>query len=123
MAFIQKLEVPATTDGAGAATVYSDPFTGRIVTIRYVKTDFDNGVDFVVTVDGTGEAVWTGTDVNASATVAPRQATHGVDGAASLYAAGGEPVEDKIAVAHDRLKFVIAAGGATKTGTFLVIVE
>lgn len=123
MSFIRKVSKTVATDAAGDATAYSDVFTGRISQIRYVKDSYDNGVDFTITVDGTGENVWVESNVNASATRAPRQATHDTVGAASLYAAAGEPVEDKIAVAHDRLKIVIAQGGNVKSGTFHVLVE
>ena len=123
MSFVTKLSVPATTAADGSATVYSAVFTGKISQIRYAKTDFADGADFVVTVEGTGEAVWSENNVNASATRAPRQATHAVDGSASLYAAGGEPVEAQIAVAHDRLKIVIASGGNAKLGTFHLLVD
>lgn len=123
MSYIRKLTVAVTTASDGSATVYSEVFTGKISQIRYVKTDFANGVDFTITVDGTGEGVWTESNVDASATRAPRQATHGVDGAASLYASGGTAVQVPIAVAHDRIKIVIASGGDTKTGTFYILVE
>lgn len=123
MSFIQRFTVPVTTDAGGDATAYTPNFTGKISQIRYVATDFTAGVDFTVTVEGTGENVWVELNVNASKTVAPRQATHDTAGVASLYAAAGEPVEDKIAVANDRVKIVVAAGGATKTGTFHVLVE
>jgi hypothetical protein len=123
MSYIRKLSVAVTTAADGSATAYSEVFTGRISQLRYVKTDFADGVDFAITVDGTGEGVWTESNVNASATRAPRQATHDVVGAASLYAAAGEPVEDKIAVAHDRIKIVIAQGGNAKAGTFHILVE
>jgi hypothetical protein len=96
--------------------------TGRIQTIRYVKTDFANGVDFTVTAEATGETIWTQNDVNASATVAPRQPTHSTAGAAALYAAGGAAVNDHIVLATDRVKVVVAQGGATKSGTVVVIV-
>lgn len=119
----QRYAIAVTTDGAGAAEVYSPTITGTISQIRYVKTDFDNGVDFTITLEATGETVWTEANVNASATRAPRQATHGTDGVAALYAAGGSAVLDKIAAYEDRLKIVIASGGATKTGTFHLVVE
>ena len=117
MSYVQRHAVSLTTAADGSATGYTPVVTGRIETLRYVKTDFVDGVDFAVTLEATGEAVWSQSDVNASATVAPRQATHDVLGAASLYAGAGEPVEDKIAVANDRIKIVVAQGGDTKTGT------
>lgn len=97
--------------------------TGKIATVRYVKTDFAAGVDFTITAEATGETIWAQADVNASVTVAPRQATHSTAGAASLYASGGQAVNDQIAIANDRIKIVVAQGGDTKTGTFHFILE
>lgn len=114
--------VALTTDASGDATGYTEAVNGPIHTVRYVKGDFADGVDFTVTLERTGEAVWSESDVNASATRAPRQATHGVDGSASLYAATGEPVEALIVAANDRIKVVVASGGDTKSGTVHFIV-
>jgi len=123
MSYAERHIVTVTSDGSGDGTGYSPVITGKISTIRYAKTDYADGVDFTITLEATGESVWAEADVNASATRAPRQATHGTDGTASLYAAGGEPVEDKIAVANDRVKIVIASAGATKTGNFHIVLE
>ena len=120
--YVERHTVPVTTDSGGDATAYTPVVTGRILAIIYTKTDFAAGVDFAVTSDVTGQTVWTGTDVNASTTVAPRQPTHDTAGAASLYAAAGEPVEDHIYVATERIKIVVATGGDTKSGSFDVVV-
>jgi len=119
MSYVQRLTVPVTTDGDGDATAYSDPIAyGLLSQIRYVKTDFTDGVDFTITSEATGETLWAELNVNADATRAPRQATHSTAGAASLYAVGGAAVNDRIALASDRIKIVVAAGGALKSGTF-----
>jgi len=76
MSFIQRFEVAVTTIADGSATAYTPNFTGKLSQIRYVKTDYAAGVDFTITSEATGETIWTQADVNASATVAPRQATH-----------------------------------------------
>ena len=115
--------VAVTTAADGSATAYSETCTGKVSTIRYVKTDFDNGSTITITSEATGETIWTEANVNASATRAPRQATHSTAGVAALYAAGGTAVNDKIALANDRIKIVIASGGNTKTGTFHFILE
>lgn len=120
------LPVSLVTDASGDVTAYTPAFYGKIATIRYVKdgtTPFDNGVDFTLTNETTGEVIWDEDDVNASATRAPRQATHDTVGAASLYAAAGEPVEDKIVVGGHRVKIVVAQGGNVKTGVVYIIVE
>jgi len=114
---VQTFAVTVTTESDGTAVAFSEKVNGLLSQIRYVKTDFADGVDFTITSEDTGETLWAEEDVNASATRAPRQATHATDGTASLYAATGEPVEDLIAVAG-RIKIAIASGGDTKTGTF-----
>ncbi|HEY9566857.1 MAG TPA: hypothetical protein VIR38_02105 [Thalassobaculum sp.] len=119
---VRRETVAVTTDASGAATEYTDTVTGRVLGIRYVKGDFADGVDFTITSEATGETVWAESDVNASATRAPRQAIHGTDGAAALYAESGEAVRDFVYLAIDRLKIAVADGGDTKTGTFHVLV-
>jgi len=117
--YAQRLTVTVTTDADGVATAYTPVIAhGQISTVRYAKDDYANGVDFTITLEATGETVWTQADVNASATVAPRQATHSTAGVAALYAGSGTAVLAPITVANDRVKIVIAQGGATKTGTF-----
>jgi hypothetical protein len=123
MSFVQRLTVSVTTAADGSATAYSDVVTGKLMQVRYVKTDFDNGSTITITAEATGETLWAESNVNASATRAPRQATHSTAGAASLYAAGGEAVLGQIGLAKDRIKIVIASGGNVKTGTFHFIVE
>jgi hypothetical protein len=122
MSYARRLSVTVTTAADGSATAYSSGVDyGRLSQIRYVKTDFDNGSTFTITAEATGETLWTETGVNASATRAPRQATHSTAGAAALYAGGGTAVNDMIAIANDRIKIVIAAGGNVKTGTFFFV--
>lgn len=120
--YAQRLSVTVTTDASGDGTGYSDhiPY-GLLSQIRYVKTDYANGVDFTITAEGTGETLWAESNVNADATRAPRQATHGTDGVASLYAAGGTAVQDKIAIVNDRIKIVVAQGGNVKSGSFIFV--
>jgi hypothetical protein len=97
--------------------------TGKLSQIRYVKTDFTDGVDFTITSEATGETLWTESNVNASATRAPRQATHSTAGVAAVFAAAGEAVLDKVALANDRVKIVIASGGNAKVGAFHIVME
>lgn len=116
--------VSVTTDGSGDAVVYSPHILGRIEEIVYVKDDFAAGVDFAITLETTGRGVWTQADVNASTARRPRAACHDTVGAARFYNDGGdEPVIDHIVAANERVKFTIAQGGATKSGTFHLIVS
>lgn len=123
MSYAERHVVSVTTAADGSATAYSPTITGKVSQIRYVKTDFAAGVDFTITAEATGETIWAQNDVNASATVAPRQPTHSTAGVAELFASGGTAVSDKIALANDRIKIVIANGGNVKTGTFHLVIE
>jgi len=118
---VRKFALTVTTDGAGAATAYSPYISGYIQEIQYVKTDYAAGVDFTITAEATGETIWSQLNVDASVIVAPRQATHTTAGVASLYAGGGTAVNDRIALGRDRVKIVIANGGATKVGDFKIV--
>ncbi len=122
MSYVQRLTVTVVTASDGSATAFSDSVTGFLDRIAYVKTDFANGVGFTITLESTGETLWAESDVNASAVRAPRQPTHSTAGAAALYASGGAAVLAPIAIAADRVKIVIASGGAVKTGTFHILV-
>lgn len=116
---MRRFKVPVTTDGSGNATVLSPRLAGKIHSISYVKdatNAYTDGVDFTMTCEETGENVWTQANVNASAVVYPRAPTHSQAGVASLYAATF-PVLDKVGIV-DRLKIVLAQGGAAKTGLF-----
>lgn len=124
MSHVQRYPVDVTTDGSGNASGATPPVTGRIQTIVYVKdatTPFAAGVDFTITLEKTGENVWTEANVNASAVRAPRQPTHNQDGTAVLHAAGGTPVNDHIVVDNDRILIGIAQGGAAKLGRFYIL--
>lgn len=125
MSYAERHAVSLTTDASGDVTGYTPVITGKIVNVIYAKdgtTPFADGVDFTITAEATGQTIWQESDVNASKTVAPRQPTHDTVGAASLYAGSGEPVEDAIVLAADRVKIVVAQGGDTKTGVITVIV-
>lgn len=119
--YARRLSATLVTAADGSVIGYVDVDFGVLSQIRYVKAgaaNYADTVDFAITVEGTGEGLWTEQNVTASATRAPRQATHGVDGAALLYAGGGAAVADKIAIAGDRIKIAITNGGDSKTGTF-----
>ncbi len=119
---MKRYKVTVTTAADGSATAYSPRLSGEVAQIEYVKTDFADGVDFTITGEATGVNLWTESNVNAAAVRAPRQPAHSQVGAALLYAAGGTAVSEKIALANDRVKIVIAQGGNVKTGAIHVLV-
>lgn len=124
---ITSLKVEITTDAAGAATVYTMPAKGFIEHLRYTpdgSVPLDTSADLTITGDSSGVAIATLSDIGTSAfTRAIRQATHGADGAAALYAAGGAGVLDKIALAGERIKIIVAQGGNAKKGVLEFVVS
>lgn len=80
-------------------------------------------MDFSISVVGTGEVLWAENDVNASTVRRPRAPVHTTSGAPALFAQGGSPVLDKIALGRDRVKVAVSNGGNAKTGTFVIVFE
>lgn len=125
MSYVERHTVTPVTDASGDATFYTPVLNGKLISIQYVKagaSNYADGVDFTITTETTARNLWVDTNINASEVVAPRQPVHDTAGAASLYASGGEPVEDHIYIAAERIKIVIGSGGDTKTGTFYITV-
>lgn len=122
---MRRYKVTVTTAADGSATGYSPRFSGEVHQIEYVKDGsnaYTDGVDVAITGEATGVNLWTESNVNASAVRAPRQPTHTPAGVASLYAAGGTAVQDRIAIGNDRVKIVLAQGGNAKVGAFHILV-
>lgn len=116
----QVVTVNILTNGSGAYVATTPRVSGRFLQWRYVNhtTVMDNNWDIDVVGADTG-VVLVNQDNIAGGTAfakAVRQATHDELGAASLYAATGEPVEDYIWV-NESLTVTIAQGGSAKQGT------
>lgn len=120
--FAERLSVTITTDASGDGTGYISVPHGRVMSLHYVKVDFADGVDFTVTADATGEAIWSQSNVNAAASVYPRAAVNDVLGAAALFASGGTGIVEPIFLANDRIKIVVGSGGNVKSGTFIAVI-
>lgn len=120
---MKRYKVTVTTAADGTATAYTPRLSGKLCAVHYVKTDFADGVDFTITSEATGQGIWTDTNINASEVVQPRVPTHDQVGAAMLFATDGTAVADRIALANDRVKIVIAQGGDAKVGTFHILVD
>lgn len=122
---MKRYKVTVTTAADGTVTAYTPRLSGEIHQIEYIKdgsNGYASGVDFTITGEATGVNLWTQSDVNASAVVAPRQPTHSQAGVASLYASGGTAVQARVALANDRVKIALAQGGNAKVGVFHVLV-
>lgn len=123
---MRRFKVTVTTAADGTVTAYSPKISGKVHAVHYVKDGanaYADGVDVAITAEATGENIWTEANVNASAVRYPRAATHGQNGGASLYAAGGTPIQDRVGLGGDRVKIVLAQGGNAKTGAFHILVD
>lgn len=123
---MKRFKVTVTTAADGSAVAYTPRLSGKIHQIEYVKAganSYADGVDFTITGEATGVNLWTEANVNASAVRAPRQPTHSQAGAAALYAAGGTAIQERVALANDRVKISLAQGGNAKVGTFHILVD
>lgn len=111
-----KHRISMTTASDGSCTAYTPDFVeGEILQIRYIKTDFADGSTMTLTGRDSGVAIWAETGVNASATRAPRQASHTTAGVAATLD-GTRPALVPVAVWREQLKVIVASGGDTKTG-------
>ena len=118
MAFIQRHTVVVTVNASGDAVAYTaEPVNGFLLGLAYVKTDYANGVDFTITAETGGAAIWTGTDVNASTAIYPRAQVYSTAGAGPTYD-GTRQVCEPVPLANERIKIVVANGGVSTTGTF-----
>jgi hypothetical protein len=116
-------KVDIATDGSGAFTATTAAMQGEVHSYRLVQggAALDAGADLDIVGADSGIVV-SNHDNIAAGTYAPRQATHGVDGAAALYAAGGTAVFTPIAV-NERLTVTIANGGASKAATLWLVLK
>lgn len=120
---VKGFTITPTTDASGDATEYSDTIHhGEILAVIYTKDDFADGVDFDISLEDTEQELWDEDDVNASATRYPRVQVHDTTGTA-LTLDGTRIAYTRIPVYRERVKVVIANGGDTKSGTFLVLVD
>lgn len=117
----RRFTVAATVAADGSGTFYSPYLSGLLHSIQYVKTDYADGVDFTITSEATGLTLWTEANVNAAATKLPRTATHTTAGVAATLD-GTVAALDKVALSRDRVKIVIAAGGTSTTGSFVITI-
>lgn len=118
---VERQSIAVTCAADGSATSYSTNVTGRILGLHYVKTNFSNGVDHVVTLEATGEAIVTFTNLNASASFYPRVQVHDETGAGATLD-GVRLMREPVYAANDRVKIVTSSGGNATTGAFILVV-
>lgn len=124
MPFLTRHVISITTATDGSATAYSSaPANGEVYAVRYVPggSALANTADITITGADSGIPILTITNqAQSSQNYAPRMATHDIAGAALLYAAAGIAVSDRIPLAGELIKAVVAQGGNTLSGSLYV---
>jgi len=117
---LHKTSTAIVTDGAGAATVYlGSQIRGHLVALVYRPGTIDTLADLVATLETSGIPVLTAANVGTSDVFYyPRAPANQVaDGVAITNSA------EKIPIVGERIKVVVAQGGASKTGSVEAIYE
>lgn len=104
-----------TTNGDGDGSAQTSNISGLLYSMRYLKTDYADGVDFTLSVVNsvTTQTVLTISNGNAAADYYPRVDSCGASGSALSLNTQMVPVAGA-------LKVTVAQGGATKTGNFVL---
>lgn len=130
MSFIQRVALgTGVTTAGGALTLYSPVVTGLVERIEYVPdatSPLDTNGDIVVTGEVSAAPVLTKANIGLSAVAwHPRIGVNlNTDGAAAVFIAAGQPILDKVAIANERIKLVIAQGGnALASGAFYAVLS
>lgn len=123
---MKRYTVSVTTAADGSATAYTPRLSGKLHAAHYVAdgaAPYDSTVDMTITGEKSGESLVTRTNVSAAFRAYPRAPTSDAAGAAALFAAGGTAVQDRMALANERIKIVLAQGGNVKTGQYHFYVD
>ena len=114
------------TNASGAWSATISPKAGKLTQYRYVphaSTPVDTNGDLDVVGAQTGFVYVNQDNIGTTAfQKLPRYATHDETGTASLYAAGGEPVEGLMSVAEP-ITASIVNGASTKSGTLYLWID
>lgn len=111
-------EKAVVCDGTGDATVYfGESIRGRVHAVKYTKGTLDAGTDIVMTGETTGVAILTDSPAANEWFYPQALANKAADGAAAADAFV------PIYVLSERIKLVVAQGGAAGAGTVTVYVD
>lgn len=113
------MRVAVTTDGSGDATFYLPAAFGYLHSIRYINTSFTGTINVTITNNTTGQGIWTQTNIGTSNLIKfPRFIANDLAGAALSALA----VAERVFLANEKIKIVVAGAGATKVADFEAVV-
>lgn len=125
---IERVISPVTSSTGGSTAYSTGAITGEIISVGYepdATSPFATTSDFTITLEKTGQQILSATDVDAAFIKAPVQPAVDQSGDPLTFSSGA-PLSELVRPIHavnDRVKVVVAAGGAGKTGAFRVTVR
>ena len=114
---MRKVIVNVTTDGSGDGTGYGEAVAGTLYAVQLVDGDFADGVDITLTCENEELSIplLVKADFNTDQMVYPRVLE-------ALNTDGSDLSSHAMPLCFGRPKAVVAQGGATKTGKFILYV-
>ena len=115
---LQTTTTPIDTDGDGDATVYlGSNIRGLLLELRYYPGTLATGASLTVTGETSGKAILTKSSAGTSnVSFCPRALPSAV-----AYGSDGSSSSELIPMMNERIKVVVASGGATKSGSIQAI--
>lgn len=114
--------VTLTTDGSGACTAYSSSVMGAILGVVYKPGAIATGATVTVTTEDSLQSVVAKSSAGTSTVVwYPRPQVHDASGTAATLN-GTQAMRDYAYAAGERIKIVVASGGAAATGSIQFII-
>ena len=120
-----KVRVITTTvdaDASGDGTGSFPKVTGKVHSIRYVKDDYDNTVDFTIIGATHGVSFWTESNVTANKEVFPHAQIHNGLGTGRSYTSDNNPINAPLVLINEGLSITVAQAGNATSGTFILTV-
>jgi len=113
---ISREDVTVTTDSSGVATAYSSVLNGLLHRIKIVNTDMAAAVDYVITTEDSDDQILSITNTVATDSYPRLQVDTTTLGDLT-------DSSEKLPLNNERVKIVVAEGGATKSATVTIYWE
>lgn len=110
--FLERVAVDVVANVIGTGSGQTVPVTGRVLGVRYIKTDYADTVDVAITSARDGRTIWAENNVTADRTLSPLAAANGTDGSTLLSTYAPVPV------VNEGILVAVTNGGSNTTGRF-----
>jgi len=127
MTFIKSETLSITTTTGGTYSASTDEVNGRLLEIRYASTGIASTGVCTVSCTATGETLLAFSSTGTSRVIRPRFQLHGTTGTTLIdlvYPSTGtvRQIAGPAYFVNEKLKFAVAGGGVSKTGTVKFVI-